>query len=98
MAVRSKILSLLFGGAIITVVLLPIVRCNQHTTAYYHGFLQTDEFKNLTRDKQVKKCGTCHKQEYENEMNGPHANAYKNLLAHLAFVNGDKYNCDFYTK
>lgn len=69
-----------------------------YSESSYHGFLQTDSFKQLPRIMQIQKCAECHKQEYDNEMAGPHANAYKNLVAHKEFVNSDKYNCWFYTR
>ena len=64
----------------------------------YHRFLKTEEFLKLSRTEQVQKCGTCHKQEFENENLGPHTNAYKKLQEHRSFVNSPLYNCDFYMR
>lgn len=55
-----------------------------------------DSFNSLTREQQVKTCGSCHVQQYENEMKGPHANAYKNLQAHFAMVQSGYYQCPEY--
>lgn len=82
----------------IGILVLPLCRCNQKATAAYHNFLDTEEFKKLARTDQIAKCGTCHKQEYENELKGPHSHAYKMLNEHRDFVNSDKFKCDFYTK
>jgi hypothetical protein len=57
-----------------------------------HDFAQLQEFKKLNRVDQVKKCGSCHKAEYDNEMKGPHAHAHTNLEAHINFINGAKYD------
>ncbi len=92
-----KIVFVVFTAVMISIILMCCHSSNSSKKSY-HDFLQTDEFKKMKRVDQVAKCASCHKQEYENEMKGPHANAYKNLLAHQAFVNSDKYNCDFYTK
>jgi hypothetical protein len=62
-------------------------------TKSYHDFVN---FKRLSRVEQVKACGKCHQEIYENEMNGPHARAYQNLLAHAAFVNSNQYDCKAY--
>lgn len=69
----------------------------KYNSTNYHNFLEEDTFKKLPRGLQIQKCAECHKQEYDNEMAGPHANAYKNLVAHKEFVNSDKYDCWFYT-
>jgi hypothetical protein len=94
---RKIILSVLvFAGFAI---LLPFFNCNQGAkTPSYHSFLNSKEFKTLTRKDQVLKCAGCHKLEYENEMKGPHANAFRLLTEHKAFINSPAYNCDFYTK
>jgi hypothetical protein len=63
-----------------------------------HDFTASDEFKKLSRSEQVEKCGSCHKEIYENEMAGPHANAYKNLQAHIAFIESDAYDYATYKK
>jgi hypothetical protein len=87
---------------IFTVMMVSIILICCHSNILskksYHDFLQTAEFKKMKRIDQVAKCALCHKQECENEMKGPHANAYQHLAAHQAFVNSDRYNCDFYTK
>lgn len=77
--------------------LLPLMQCRQKPLQAYHSFLHTQEFKNLARTEQLQKCATCHKQEFDNEMAGPHAAAFKNLTAHRNFVNSNKYDCAFYT-
>jgi len=55
-----------------------------------------DSFNSLTREQQVKTCGACHRQEYENEMKGPHANSYKNLQAHFALTASGRLKCPEY--
>jgi hypothetical protein len=44
---------------------------------------QIDSFNALTREQQVKTCAGCHQKEYENEMKGPHANAFIKLHEHF---------------
>ena len=62
------------------------------------GTLYDDSFNKLSRKEQIKKCGECHKTEYENELAGPHAIAHNALTAHKEFVNSSAYTCAFYTK
>jgi|CXWL01.1.fsa_nt_gi hypothetical protein len=40
----------------------------------------------LSRPQQVEKCGSCHAQAFENWKKGPHANSYKMLRAHDAYI------------
>ncbi len=86
-----------FISAIAIILLFPLTNCNQYEKAAYHSFLKTQEFQKQTRQEQILKCASCHKQEYENEMKGPHANAMVSLNEHAAFVNSDKYDCVPYT-
>ncbi len=87
----------LFFTLSVCVIILPY--CHSYPKkADYHNFLKTEEFKKLSRADQLLKCASCHKQEYDNEKKGPHANAYHMLFEHRAFVNTDKYKCDFYTR
>lgn len=95
---NRKILLFIFSAATPAVILFPLLRCNNYPGAAYHKFLHTEEFKNISRSEQTKKCAECHKKEYENEMMGPHAAAFKNLSAHKEFVNSNKYDCGFYTQ
>lgn len=44
----------------------------------------------LSRPQQVEKCGSCHTQAFENWKKGPHANAYKMLRAHDAYIDSSK--------
>ncbi len=62
------------------------------------GKLYDDSFNKLSREEQIKKCGECHRLEYENELTGPHYIAYKALMEHKEFVNSAAYTCAFYTK
>ncbi len=34
----------------------------------------------------IQRCAKCHQTEYENWLKGPHANAYKGLLEHMAYI------------
>lgn len=88
----------LFMAALAGILVLPLVRCNQGHKKNYHSFLETDEFKKLSRVNQLAKCATCHQYEFENELKGPHSHAYKMLKSHRDFVNSDHYDCDYYTK
>jgi hypothetical protein len=98
MHLRRKFIFIAFTIAITAIVILPLENCNQSNKTPYHNFLHTEEFQKLPREKQIQKCATCHKQEFENEKNGPHAFSYTSILEHKNFVNSDKYDCDFYTK
>lgn len=84
----------------LAVVLIAVQACwhtGKEAQASYHAFSQTDDFKNKPRAEQIQQCASCHPQEYENEKNGPHANAYTELLEHREFVNSNRYQCSFYT-
>jgi hypothetical protein len=80
------------------IIILPYCHTQEKKTLGCHSFLNTEEFKKLSRADQVLKCASCHKAEFDNEMKGPHANAYKMLLLHKAFVNSDRYECSFWTR
>ena len=84
--------------AILATTILSYCSGNKKHIPEYHSFLESSDFKSMSRTDQSKKCSTCHKQEYENETKGPHANAYRLLKEHAAFVNSKSYNCDFYTQ
>ena len=73
------------------------MQCNQAKKPDYHNFLSTPAFLKLSRQEQVQKCGSCHQQQFENELKGPHSHAYQMLKEHRDFVNSDKYDCGFYT-
>jgi hypothetical protein len=60
--------------------------------------LYTEEFQQLERSEQIKRCASCHQQIFDNEQSGPHAAAYERLTQHKAFVNHPSYDCDFYTR
>jgi len=96
MVSKRKFLFAIFIVALLGVIVLPFFNCNQ--TSAYHEFLGAEIFKKLSRTDQVKKCASCHKQEYESELIGPHSHAYEMLKEHKAFVNSDLYQCYFYTK
>lgn len=70
--------------------------CTTFRKDRYHGFLGTKDFEQLPRAEQAGKCGTCHQQEYENELKGPHYNAFTYLKEHVEFVNSSLYDCYFY--
>jgi hypothetical protein len=55
-------------------------------------------FSGMSRSEQLAACARCHPTQFENEIQGPHFNAVKNLYAHQSFVNSNKYDCDFYTR
>jgi hypothetical protein len=90
-------LLVIYASAAAIILLLPLMQCSQKPSQPYHNFLQTEAFKRLPRIAQVQKCATCHKQEFDNEMAGPHAAAFRNLTAHRSYVNSTKYDCAFYT-
>ncbi|MBL7800008.1 MAG: hypothetical protein JNL95_04710 [Chitinophagales bacterium] len=98
MFAKKHFVFLLFLVTILCVLVLPLLLCNQPSTQSYHGFVATHAFQKLPREKQILKCASCHKSEYENEKNGPHAFSFKSITAHKDFVNSTKYNCDFYTQ
>lgn len=52
----------------------------------------------VDRVKAIEKCASCHKQEYENWLIGPHANSYKSLLEHKQYVESSKNFSDTYRK
>src|SRR5687768_17545874 len=95
---KRNFLVVIFIIALAGIIALPFFHCNHSVKATYHRFLETEEFKQLSRKEQVDKCGSCHKQEYENELKGPHSHAYQMLKEHKAFVNSPLYDCDFYTR
>ncbi len=95
---KRKFIAAIFVIALAAILVLPLYLCNQKATAAYHNFLGSEDFKKLSRTHQVAKCGVCHKQQFENELKGPHSHAYQMLKEHRDFVNSDKYDCDFYTR
>ncbi|GEM_PF-902389 len=94
---KRKILFVAFFAALTAVIILPLSNCNRRSADVYHGFLETGEFRKMERADQMLKCASCHPQEYENELKGPHSYSYKSLVEHKAFVNSSSYQCDFYT-
>ncbi len=53
----------------------------------HHQLLEiSEEEASVERWAQVKKCGQCHQQAYENWLKGPHANAYQKLQEHHEYV------------
>lgn len=87
-----------FSIITIFVLIIPAINCNQASKAPYHDFLLSEDFQKMPREKQILKCADCHKQEYENELKGPHSYSYKSITEHRDFVNSSKYDCDFYTR
>ena len=78
-------------------VLLIFSRCkSRNADKREHYFAGLDDFKKLSREEQVKKCGSCHEAIYKNEMLGPHAHAYTNLQGHIQFVRSKEYDCQEY--
>ncbi len=53
---------------------------NDHSTADTTGMDLTD------RVAAVQECAKCHRKEYNEWLQGPHANAYTSLMAHLDYV------------
>lgn len=98
MFLKQQFILTVFVIALAGIIVLPLYRCNQKDTAAYHSFLDTKEFIALQRSDQMAKCGTCHRQEFENELKGPHSHAYEILKQHRDFVNSDRFSCEFYTK
>lgn len=70
--------------------------CTSEKKDAYHAFLESADFQKLERAEQLKKCGSCHQREFENELKGPHYNAFKYLKEHVEFVNSSLYDCYFY--
>ena len=97
MQLKRNIAIILFTLSAV-LILSPFYHCNQYGNAHYHDFLKSENFGKMTRREQILKCASCHKQEYDNELKGPHANAYKMLLQHKSFVNSDLYKCSFWTR
>jgi len=86
-------------AAFVLSVLLICSNCFPKKPRVAHDFYgDLNGFLSLTRSQQVKKCGSCHLREYENELRGPHANSYIDLVKHREFVNGNRYSCGVYTK
>lgn len=50
----------------------------------------------VDRVKAIEKCASCHKEEYENWLIGPHANSYKSLIEHKHHVDSSKNFSDTY--
>lgn len=84
-------------GVLFICLSLALAFCNQTRPPHYHSFLAKDTFHKLSRKEQLLQCKSCHPTQFENERIGPHAQAYDYLKEHVAFVNSDSYDCDFYT-
>lgn len=56
-----------------------------------------ENFNTLSRQDQVLVCASCHPKQYENEMAGPHANAYSKLMLHINELKSTNYPHQFYS-
>ena len=56
-----------------------------------------ENFNALSRQEQVLVCASCHPKQYENEMAGPHANAYSKLMLHVNELKSTNYPHKFYS-
>ncbi len=86
---------LLAGLAVTTI--LPYCNSEHDALPAHHAFLESGEFKNMNRAEQIQQCASCHNDIFQNEMIGPHANAYEKLLDHIEYINSELYDCEFYT-
>ena len=86
--VRFSYLLFLIGITLI----LSLTFCNRdkQLAVPEHPMLTLAEFNQLSRIEQVKMCGSCHPKQYESEMKGPHANAYKMLEAHFNYIGSEE--------
>lgn len=57
-----------------------------------------DEFAKLSRLEKIQQCANCHNSVHDNELVGPHFNAYKMLKEHSDYVNSSYYDEAFYTE
>lgn len=94
---QNKLFSI-FIVAVLFLAVWPLFQCQQNKLSQYHNFVLSEEFNSLTRQEQILKCANCHRQEFDNEIKGPHSFAYKSISAHKEFVNSKQYDCDFYTQ
>jgi hypothetical protein len=53
---------------------------------------------NMSRIELLNTCKSCHLNQHENEMIGPHANAYESLLEHKDYVNKKEYHSPQWTQ
>jgi hypothetical protein len=83
---------------ILIIILMSVSLCKNKAEDKNHEFLKDKRFHLLDRGAKLKKCGSCHEQEFKNEMDGPHFAAYKYLEEHVDFINSEQYDCEFYTK
>ena len=92
--VRFSYLLFLIGITLI----LSLTFCNRdkQLAVPEHPMLTLAEFNQLSRIEQVKMCGSCHPKQYESEMKGPHANAYKMLEAHFNYIGSDTFDMQEY--
>ncbi len=50
----------------------------------------------IDRIKEIEKCASCHQEEYKNWLIGPHANAYKNIVKYVHYVDSsDSYSNNY---
>lgn len=87
---------LVYGLWVIVIAVLVLAQCKRDkpmpvSYSRGHKIVDIEAFNKLSRAEQVKACAKCHQQIYENEMNGPHANAFKNLTRHLEYVKSESY-------
>lgn len=98
MATKQSLLFITFVSLVLLIVVSPMMNCRQLTPDTNHSFVTSEDFQKLPRNQQIQKCSNCHKQQFDNEMRGPHAYAFQSISEHKDFVNSTKYDCDFYTK
>lgn len=79
----KKTYALYFFTLLFVVLLMQCHRDKPMSSAAVVHHPQIDSFNALTREQQVKTCAGCHQKEYENEMKGPHANAFIKLHEHI---------------
>lgn len=70
--------------------------CTESSSANNSMF--DEEFLKLSRKEQIEKCASCHQSVHQDELAGPHYNAYTNLKKHEEIVNSENYKDDFYTE
>ena len=62
------------------------------------GKLYDADFNKLSREEQIRKCGECHKKEYQDELAGPHYTAIEALDSFKTIINSPHYEYKFYAK